>query len=179
MAYWLTENSMVPMITGAILVVILLLMSFSARDRLLAIVALTVGVLTLAIVVCEQLIVTDQEEVTATLYVLADHVSNNNADGILAYISDDHPQTAVRARNEMASVKFESCRLIGTNYFVGPKPGNEKAEICFVVAASGTSKQLGTGASNVKVKLYLKRESESNWKIIDYKRELPHAGLKL
>ena len=50
MTYWLTENSTVPMITGAILVVILLFMAFSGRDRLLAYAALGIGILTITTV---------------------------------------------------------------------------------------------------------------------------------
>jgi len=167
------------MITGAIVVVLLLLMAFSGRDRLLAFVALGVGVLTFAVVMCERVIVTDQEEVTQTLHVLADHVANNNTAGILEYISEKHPETATRAENEMAKYKFESCRLLGTNYFKGPEDGNELAEINFVVVAAGTGKRLGKGSGNVKVTLFLERVSEGNWKIKNYTFDNPLAGMKL
>jgi len=178
MTYWLTENSTVPMITGAILVVILLFMALSARDRLLALAALLIGVLTIAIVVCERMIVTDQEEITQTLHVLADHVANNNTEGILGYISKQHPEVASRATSDMGKVNFESCRLLGTNYFTGPKSGNKQAEICFVVVVSGTARQ-GHGSANFKVTLNLEEESESDWKILDYKYSSAMAGVNL
>lgn len=179
MTYWLTENSTVPMITGAILVVILLFMAFSARDRLLAFAALGIGILTFATVLCERIIVTDQEEVTSTLYVLADHVANNNTDGILKYMSKKHPDVSARAVADMDRCEFDSCRLIGTNYFKGPVSGNDQAEICFVVVMSGTAKKIGTANGNVRVTLNLERESEANWKILNYSYESPQAGLNL
>ena len=178
MTYWLTENSTVPMITGAILVVILLFMAFSGRDRLLAYAALGIGVLTIATVICERVIVTDQEEVTQTLHILADHVANNDTDAILGYISKKVPKLATRAASDMDLVNFESCRLLGTNYFIGPESGNKLAEICFVVVVSGTAKQ-GHGTANFKVTLNLEEESDGNWKILDYQRSSPMAGVNL
>jgi len=141
--------------------------------------AIGFGILTFAVVLCERIIVTDQEEVTSTLYVLADHVANNNTDGILGYISKKHPETAARAANDMDQVDFESCRLLGTNYFKGPEADNDLAEIQFVVVVSGNARKYGTGNSNVKVKLNLERESEGNWKILTYEVYPPQAGMKL
>ena len=168
------------MITGAILVVILLFMAVSGRDRFLLFAAAGISILTITTVVCERMIVTDQEQVTEALYVLADHVSNNNADGILEYISDKNPETAARALNDMDRVVFESCRLLGTNYFNGPQPGKKRAEICFVVVATGSAKQgPGRGTANFKVTLNIEKESEGNWKILTYKYESAQAGVKL
>ena len=178
MTYWLTENSTVPMITGAILVVVLLFMAFSGRDRLLAFVAMGIGILTIATVVCEKMIVTDQEQITEKLYVLADHVANNNTDGILEHISKQNPKTAANAVNDMDRVIFESCRLLGTSYFVGPESGNEQAEICFVVVVSGSAKRGGGGTANFKVTLNLERES-GQWKILNYKYQSAQAGVNL
>ena len=178
MTYWLTENSTVPMITGAILVAVLLFMAFSGRDRLLAYTALAIGILTIAIVVCERVIVTDQEEVTQLLCVLADHVSNNDTEAILGYMSKKNPQLAARAASDMDRVKFESCRLLGTNEFVGPEPGNKLAKISFVVVVSGKAEQ-GAGTANFKVTLDLEEESEGNWKILNYEHSSPMAGVNL
>ncbi len=180
MTYWLTENSTVPMITGAILVVILLFMALSGRDRFLAFAALGIAALTITTVVCERIIITDQERVTETLYVLADHVSNNQTDEILKYISKKIPETAASAVNDMDRVVFESCRLLGTNYFTGPKSGNKQAEICFVAVATGMLKQGGhRGTGQFKVTLHLEEESEGNWKILTYKYESAQASVKL
>lgn len=180
MTYWLTENSTIPMISGAILVVILLLMAFSARDRLLTLVAMVIAILTITVVVCERAIVTDQERITETLHVLADHVSNNNTDGILEYISQKNPQTSAKAINDMDRVNFMSCRLLGTNYFIGPESGNKQAEIGFVVVATGHLKGgQGGGTGNFEITLNLEEESEGNWKILKYKHEYAQAGAKL
>lgn len=180
MTYWLTENSTVPMVTGAILVIILLFMAFSGRDRLLAYAALGIGILTITTVVCERIIITDQERITESLYVLADHVSNNNTDGILEYISKKNPETAGRAVSDMDRVVFESCRLLGTNYFTGPESGNKRAEICFVVVATGSLKKGGQGGTaNFKITLNMEEETEGNWKILNYKYQSAQAGVNL
>ena len=180
MTYWLTENSTVPMITGAILVIILLLMAFTGRDRLLALAAIVIGTLTVSIVVCEQIIVTDQEQITADLYLLADYVSNNDTDAILEHISQKQPETAANAIRDMDRVVFETCRLLGTNYFKGPDSGNMQAEIRFVVVATGMLKQGGYGGTgNFKITLKMEEESEGTWKILTYNHEPAQAGVKL
>jgi len=53
-----------------------------------------------------------------------------------------------------------------------------QAEICFVVVVSGTASQ-GHGTANFKVTLNLEEESESNWKILDYKYSSAMAGVNL
>jgi len=97
----------------------------------------------------------------------------------LGYISEKHPEVAARATNDMEKVNFESCRLLGTNYFNGPQEGSKEAEINFVVVVTGNAKRLGSGTGNVRVTLNLEKVSEGNWKIINYHYENPQAGLKL
>jgi type II secretory pathway component PulL len=64
MMYWLTEDSFVPMLTGIFVAVVLLLMAWSARNKVVMFVALFIAAATAAIVATEMAIVTDRETVT-------------------------------------------------------------------------------------------------------------------
>ena len=74
MTSWLTENSTVPMIAGAILTLIFIAFWVHSREKAMLKVAIGVAVITAAIVTCEQMVVTQREEVTDQIYALANSV---------------------------------------------------------------------------------------------------------
>jgi len=179
MVEWFTYNSLVPMITGTILVIIFLGLAFASREKMMVYIALGVGTLTLFTVVCEKLIVTDREEVENTVAILADHVRNNNSAGILGYISDKMPQTAASAQRDMDRVDFESCIVTGFKSFSGPEPGDNKAKIDFVVIVRGSTQTMTSPQhGQFQVTLNMERESTGQWKILDYAVSNPRAGLR-
>ena len=133
MTNWFTENSTVPMVTGALLVIILLGLAFSSRERLMVYMALVVGAMTAGTVICERMIVTDQEEVMQCVYDLADAVQANDRASVVAFVSRSRQDTIDRVNSEMPRYDFDRCRIVGRNYFKSEVDGPETAEICFIV----------------------------------------------
>ena len=140
--------------------------------------AIVIALLTVATVTCEQLIVTEREKVETLLNELAGHVANNNTDGILPHISGKHPETKQEAMADMAKATFNSCTVIGTNYFEGPTAEKPGAEICFAVSVSGSSGQFVNENGRMKVTINFDKSGDQ-WKITKYKYELPMGSVKL
>lgn len=180
MVYWLTENSTIPMVTGAILTLIFMGLAFSSREKLMVYIAIGIGALTFCTVLCERLYVTEQEEITSVLYELAGYVETNNTQAILERVADGADETKRRVESDMGRGDFQSCRVIGTNYFVGTESGNDQAEICFAVSARGSSPEFGGSSfGQFKVNVFFERDSNGDWKIVNYKVESPLAGVTL
>ena len=178
MTSWFTESATFPLITGVLLAIILAGMGFASREKVMFYIAIIVGVITAGIVTCEQLIVTDREEVTEVIYKLADAVQANNKAGVKRFVSKSRDDTLARVDNEMPRYDFESCRIIGVNHFTpDDSSSKKKAEICFVVTVRVNIDKNPTQAfGHRKITLQLEEESDGKWKIIDYSHEPPSSG---
>ena len=177
MAHWLTEDAFVPMLVGIFMATILLLMAWSARNKIVLFAALFIAAATAGIVVTEAAIVTDRETVTDMIYELAGHVRENDADAIATYISPDVPELAKKMRSEMERYEIESCSISGITDFSAK---GSTATIDFVAWAQGKQRRGGLkGPANPKVKLDLSKQSDESWKIIDYHVSDPRSGISL
>ena len=78
MTTWFTEDATFPMVTGAILALVLLGLAVASRDRWVFYGALAVAGLTASVALIEQLVVTEQEEVREVVYQLAFTVQQND-----------------------------------------------------------------------------------------------------
>lgn len=179
MTYWLTESSLVPLIIGTFIVIALLGLAISFRDRIMFYLALLVAVLTAGTTVTEMLIVTDREAVTEVIQILAQAVEKNDVAEVLAHVSGKQGDAQDRIRKEMPNYHFTSCRIVGINGFSSVDNGGAKtAEIDFVVFAFGSSRQ---NEGHVHRRIILKFEQEPNglWKLLDYEHSEPRGGMHL
>ena len=178
MTSWFTESATFPMITGVFLVIVLLGLALSSREKVMLYLAIAVALLTAGVVTCEQLIVTDKEKVTDVVYQLADAVQANNKAGVMGFVSKSREDTLSRVDNEMPRYDFASCRVIGFNYFTPKESGGKKtAEICFVVTVRvNVDKDPTQAFGHRKITLNLEEESDGIWKIITYSHEAPSNG---
>ena len=181
MVSWFTDNSTLPMVTGVIMVIILLGLAFSAREKTMVYLAIVIGVLTAGTVACERFIVTDREEVTARVYDLAEAVQANDKSRVLEFVSNSRQDTIGRVNGEMPRYDFDTCRLVGVNYYE-PKEddANQRAEICFVVSVRvrlNQNPELLWGQR--KVTLHFEKEADGKWRVIDYSHEDPRSGLTM
>ena len=178
---WFTENSTVPMVTGTLMVVILLGMAIASREKRIFQLAVVIGLLTAATVICETLIVTDQEKVTEVVYELAELVQSNNTQGVLDYVSQQWPDTRNDVSNEMPRYDFDTCRIVGFNYFDNENQESENtAEICFVVSVRvrlDNSRETISGPR--KVTLEFEKEPDGKWRVARYRHESPQSGIGL
>ena len=156
---------------------ILLLMAWSARNKIVLFSALFIAAATAGIVVTEAAIVTDRETVTDLVYELAGHVRANDADAIARYISPDAPELTKKMRSQMERYEVESCSISGVTDFLAQ---GGKATIDFVAWGQGKQRRGGLqGPANPKVKLELRKQSDESWKIIDYHVSDPRSGISL
>ncbi|MFK7767884.1 MAG: hypothetical protein AB8B55_11735 [Mariniblastus sp.] len=181
MTSWFTENSIFPLITGVLLTIVLVGLAFSSREKVMLYIAIVIALLTAGVVTCEQLIVTDKEEVTDVIYQLADAVQANDKATVMSFVSDSREDTLSKVDNEMPRYDFNSCRIIGVNHFVPEESGSQKtAEICFVVTVRVNIDNNPTEAwGHRKITLQMEQESDGKWKITDYSHEAPSSGATL
>ena len=177
MTYWLTEDAFMPMLIGIFMATILLLMAWSARNKIVFFAALLVAALTAGVVVTEAAIVTDREQVTDLVYELARHVRANDADEIARHISPDAPEIATRMRGQMERFEVLSCSIAGVNDFSAE---DGKATIDFVAWGQGKVRRGGfESAANPRVELELQKQPDESWKIIGYAISNPRSGISL
>lgn len=180
MTVWFTENSTFPMVTGVILVIILLGLAFTAREKIMLYLAVIVGLLTAGTVICERMIITDQEEVMQCVYELADAVQANDKAAVVSFVSKNRDDTIARVNAEMPRYDFDSCRIVGKNYYTADVTGPDSAEICFIVSVKvRIGGQTDTLWGQRKITLNFQREGDGNWRIIDYSHEDPRGSLTL
>ncbi len=177
MTHWLTEDAFVPMLVGIFMATTLLLMAWSARNKIVLFAALFVAAATAGIVVTEAAIVTDRETVTDLIYELAGHVRANDANAIGRYISPDVPAVTKRMRSAMERFEVQSCSITGVTDF---STMGDKATIDFVAWGQGKQRRGGLESpANPKVKLDLRKQPDGAWKIIGYDVSDPRSGISL
>ncbi|MEM7783274.1 MAG: hypothetical protein AAF623_07965, partial [Planctomycetota bacterium] len=167
MIEWFTDDPIVPMILGAILVIVFFGFWVMSRDGLMLKACIGIFLITLSIVICESWIVTDKEQIEDTVYKLASHVQNNDINSVLSYISETVPEKAKRARAEMERLEFLSCSILQTAGF--KKESKDKAEISFSATARARLKPYpDRHFTRQKVTLIFAREKDE-WKMIHYR----------
>lgn len=136
---WITEDITWSILWGLLAIAILTVIWIGTRQyRFLTLAGVVAALLTLLLIV-EATIITDKEYLINAVYEMADHVRNNNADGIVQFVRDDNKVFAERIRRNMAQYDFRSCNLIGfSETTVEPEGSNPRtAKIGFSVWASG------------------------------------------
>ncbi len=168
------------MIAGAILILIFIAFAVHSREKVMLKVAMGIAVITVAIVTCEQLVVTQREEVIDRIYSLADSVQRNDFATTMDFFSDDYTETRQRANAEMPQYDFQNCRVSGIFKFNLLESTPPTAEIQFNVSVTV---RVDNGAEPLwgqrRIKLTLEKDEEGVWKIIDYSHSDPRSGITL
>jgi len=184
MIYWLTESSLVPLIGGTILALCLLGLAFSFRDQTIFRIGMLVLLITAAITITEQLIVTDREAITAISESLAEAVQKNDMQAVLARVSDEHPEIKKRIRETMPKYTVRSCRIVGEKSFqhrpAQDANGRETAVYRFVAFATGRRVSDSSDFPfQPEVILTFEKEADGQWRVIDYDYADPRVNVRL
>ncbi len=136
---WIAEDVTWAMLWGLLTIGILTVAWFGTQQFRYLIAAGGIGALLIVLLIVEASIVTDKEYLVNAVYEMADHVRNNNADGIVQFVREDNKFFAERIRRNMEEYDFRSCNLIGfSETTVEPEGSNPRtANIGFSVWASG------------------------------------------
>ena len=175
---WITENPMIPLITGGLLAAVFFMMWVSSREKLMLFLSLGIVAGMGLLLALEAVIVTDREELTELVYQLAFEVQENDMNQVLSYVDSNRDEIVRRVRNEMPRYDFDTCRMTGVTSFESLGGNPERCELVFNVSvrvAIGNSPEKLPGQR--RVRLLFERDQNGEWKIIDYEHWDPRKGL--
>lgn len=167
---WITENPFLIVLTTLFLGVVLIILFFQTRKKLFLILAGLMGVIAVASVVVEQMIVTEKEQVEALVQKLADNVRDNDMEGILDSIVPEAKQTRTSVERLMPSCDFTTCAANRKPEF--DVIDESSMTIYFPVFVRVNESPYGPGQSPVDIKLDLVKRN-GKWMIEDYGFKLP------
>ena len=180
MPSWFAEDATLPFISGIVLAVIFFLLFINSRNKIMLYLAIGIALLAGGIFACEQLVVTDREEVAVIVSDLADQVQNNNVQGVVKRLSPKYQETIRRAEAEMPNYNFSMCRLSGVPQFKDDETNPNKKIVSFVVNFRASSKRIKEKIPGQrKVTLTFERDAAGEWKVIDYSHSDPRENVRL
>ena len=157
-------------IIGLALAAILLWIAYTLQSRAALIGAGVVVLLAMVIVVIDYRIVTDKEQVRASILRLASAVSNNDVDGVLAEVSPTADRCIADVRGEMPNYQFEFCSVRSFEPFeIDYDSSQPLATVEFRVLANVRVPSLSYGGNAPRVvELQYRKEADGRWYIYDY-----------
>ena len=180
MLSWFTDDATLPFISGIVLSVVLFLMFVSSRNKIMLYLSIGIALIVGVIFACEQMIVTDREEIAAIVSDLAAQVQDNNVKGVVKRLSPSHPETIKKAEAEMPKYNFSLCRLSGYPNFEDDEKNPNIKKVSFVVNFRASSKSFKEKIPGQrKVTLTFERDATGEWKVIDYSHSNPRENLRL
>ncbi|HWC88095.1 MAG TPA: hypothetical protein VG433_00510 [Pirellulales bacterium] len=109
---WFTENPWPFLLVGLLVEVVLVVILISTgRGALLSAIA-GVAVLNIVLLVTERIVVTDREQVAATLDELAGALTTGDAPTVLAFIAPSATELRARAEHGLQQVKINEARVL-------------------------------------------------------------------
>ena len=168
---WIAEDVTWSIMWGLLAIAILTVVWMGTRQYRYLLAAGGIAGLLIVLLIVEDRIVTDKEHLINAIYEMADHVRNNNPDGIVEFVRDDNKVFAQRIRQNMDEYDFRSCSLIGfSETTVEPEGSNpRKATIAFSVWASAAPAErldlLQTAGVVVKLEF---EKNDGRWTIEAY-----------
>ena len=180
MLSWFSEDATLPLISGMVLAAILFLLFVSSHNKVMLYLSIAIALLAAGIFACEQMVVTDREEITAIVSDLAVQVQDNNVDGVVQRLSPKRQQTIDRANNEMGKYDFSLCKLSGIKSFEDDETNPNIKTISFVVNFRVSSRQVKEKIPGQReVTLTFEKDPAGEWKVIDYSHKDPRKNLRL
>ena len=181
MPLWIAENAFLPFMTGLLIAAGLACFAFMLASRQLAIMAVIIGVCSVALMVVERYIVTDREQVQNLLYEVANDVEFNRHDAILANMKVDS-RAYKMAIGEMPLYKFRTCNITGIREInLKPDVNPTTATINFVVYIDVNAMQTHQydGPGRREITLTLEKQPDGKWLITDYSHRHPSGDAQL
>ena len=180
MLSWFSEDATFPFISGMILAVVFFLLFVTSRNKVMLYLSIGIALLVGGLFACEQLIVTDREEIAAVVSDLAVQIEDNNVAGVVKHLSPKHQETINRAKAEMPKYNFASCRLSRIKKFEDAKTNSNAKEITFVVNFRASSAQIREKIPGQReVTLTFEKDANGEWKVINYSHRDPRANVRL
>ena len=180
MLNWFTEEPLIPLVTGVLLFIVFAIFAVMSRERVMVYCLAVIALVTIAIVTCEALIVTEKEQLTEEVYQLAFAVQRNDVERVVASVDPNLPDVIKRVQAEMPRYRFDTCRLMGITDYKSTGQNPDSAEIEFTVTfrlQMGDDPTALTGQR--RVRLNFRKDSNGKWKITDYMHEDPRSHITI
>jgi hypothetical protein len=140
------------------------------------------AVVAIGLIVAERMHVSDREAIEAKLVRIAQHLETNSREAVYDAI---HPSAADKravAESELPKYTFTECRITkihSTKVTADAQP--KTAEVEFNIIATGSFRSGSDVFPEAHVpryvKLWLKQDSDGEWKIVDYVHDSPERSL--
>lgn len=166
---WFVEDPTPTLVLAALTIgVLVIALVKTGRGGLMYAIA-GVGVLTVAILALEWMIVTDKEEVEYSLSGTCHELEANNAQGVLSYIDPKSPAYG-RLKGELGRIRVSKASFKRLDVTVDRKtnPPTAKADFMGYIQAKDTSGQIPFETFARRIKVELRKEGD-RWLLMNYK----------
>ncbi len=168
---WIFENPLPALVIGGLTTAILISGWLQTGRSSLAYLAGIAVALTIGAVILERMVVTDREEVQATLFEIARLVENNQIEQALEYAHELTPEVRRQAAAELALYEFESIdikRNLQIEVFPDHVPPRATAEFNVVVTLSTRVDIFRNQRIPRYIEMTLFREADGVWRVGAY-----------
>jgi len=173
---WLFESPIIIVALGvAIVFAIGAAWTATGRQELLYALAAAI-VLLFAGLITERLVVTDREQIRATLAEIARDVKKNDHRRIISHIHSSATAIKQKAQAEMPKYTFTDFRITKINSLdVDRSAAPASAVVELNVVGGGSFHEHGIEMDHVArwVKLHLLQETDGRWTVVDYEHDDP------
>ncbi|MCH5375796.1 MAG: hypothetical protein JJ992_17630 [Planctomycetes bacterium] len=175
----LLENPLPALIVGGIIAAILGGGWIqTGRQALLYLMILAI-LLMVGAVLLERFVVTEREEVKATLFEIARLVEQNDIEAAMQYAYSGSPQVAREATAELSNYRFLSVDIkpnLEIKVFPDEDPPRARADFNVVVTFATRDGMVSESRIPRYVEVTMYREPDGQWRVSDYSHDDPRRG---
>jgi hypothetical protein len=153
-----------------------------SKRNLFAVLAILSFLLMTAAIIVERVLVTDQEKISQTLDELADAVRSNNEAELLLWISDRAPEVEQTARGHLKRFEIDYCSITWKELAaINGNANPPEADVRFSAFVRAQERSEGglEGGDVIGIKLRMQKESDGEWRVVDYALYNPRNGSAL
>ncbi len=179
---WLFENPVPAIIIGGLTAAILGGGWLQTGRKWLLYAMIMMIVLTFAAVILERVVITDREQITATLHEIAAAVERNDVDTALGYVYSGSPEVRSYAAAELARYEFTEVdikRNLEIEVFPKANPPRAVAEFNVTVRLSVRDTLYTNNRIPRWVQVTFYQEADGTWRVGGYQHDEPTRGYRV
>lgn len=175
---YLFESSLSIVLVGTLVALLAFAAWLQTRRKAILVVGILVAALTIIAVIVERTVVTDSEEVKATIHEIARSMQTNEVDVIVRFISDQQPKLRQQAKSTLQRVSVQKV-TIKPNLRVAIDDGGRTAQATFNAVARVNDKS-GSWKNQLVPRFMIVdfAKQGDDWKVIAYEERDPREGMK-
>ena len=179
---WLLETPLPAILIGVLTTAILGGGWLKTGKQWLLYLMIAAILLTVGAVFLERMVVTDREQITATLHEIADLVERNKIDAAVEYAHSGWPEVRAQAEAELPRYEFKEVsigRNLEIEVFPTHIPPKATAEFTVVVVLGTRDRSFSGGRIPRFVVVTFLKEESGEWHVSDYEHLPPNAAFQV